>query len=254
MTLKGELLVPEAHDRKDARGPAIVLLHGCGGLYTPRGQLTSRNRDWALRFASWGFVVVMPDSFGPRGMGSLCELKDRPTHPWRERTLDAYAALDYLLSRPDVDPRNIFVMGWSDGGSTVTGVVRPDAPGRRTMGPTFKAAIAYYPGCVRPLHQKGYRPTMPLLIQHGGADDWVPPAPCVELVAKLKQAGVQIEVIIYPDAHHGFDSPNTPVRLLPTVYNRHVPGERGAHVGTNEPARLKAIADTRQFVDQQRAR
>ncbi len=231
-----------------------MLLHGCAGLYTSRGQLTSRHRDWALRFASWGFVVVMPDSFGSRGVGPLCELKDRPTHPWRERTLDAYAALDYLVSRPDVDPRNVLVMGWSDGGSTVTGVVRPDAPGRRPGGPTFKAAIAYYPGCIRPLRQKGYRPTMPLFIQHGGADDWVPPAPCVELAARLKQAGASIEVIVYPDAHHGFDAPNTPVRLLPNVYNPRAPGERGAHVGTNEPARIKAIADTRQFVDRQLAR
>ena len=253
VTLKGELFVPEARNRKDAGGPAVVLLHGCGGLYTSRGQLTSRHRDWALRFASWGFVVLMPDSFGSRGVGPICELKDRPTRPWRERTLDTYAALHYLLSRPDVDPRNVFVMGWSDGGSTVMGVVAADAPGRHAAEPSFKAAIAYYPGCARPLRQKVYRPTMPLLIQHGAADDWVPPAPCVELATKLKQRGTPIEIIIYPEAHHGFDAPNTPVRLLPNVYNPRALGQRGAHIGTNEPARLKAIADTKQFVDLQLA-
>src|SRR5262249_55670686 len=160
----------------------------------------------------------------------------------------AYAALDYLLTRSDVDPGNVFVMGWSHGGSTVTGVVRADAPGEHPSGPRFKAAIAYYPGCDRPLQQKVYRPTMPLLIQHGAADDWSPATPCVELAAKLKQGGAWVEAIIYPGAQHGFDAPSTPVRFLPNVYNPGAPGGRGAHIGTDEPARVKAIADTKQFL------
>jgi hypothetical protein len=41
-----------------------------------------------------------------------------------------------------------------------------------------------------------------------------------------------------------------PVRLLPDVYNPRAPGGRGAHIGTSEPARLEAVADTKQFVEQ----
>jgi dienelactone hydrolase len=254
VTLTGELFLPAAHDQPSPRSPAVVLLHGCGGLYTQRGQLTGRHREWAQRFAAWGFVALLVDSFGPRGLGPICTLKDRPIHPWRERTLDAYAALEYLAARADVDRTNIFVMGWSHGGSTVTGVVREQAPGPRGDGPRFKAAIAYYPGCERPLRAQHYRLTVPVLIQHGAADDWAPAAPCVTLAAKLQPLGMSVETILYPEAHHGFDAPNSPLRFRPDVYNPRAPGERGAHVGTHEPARLQAIADTKRFLDQQLAR
>lgn len=254
LTLTGEIWLPTDPAPQAHRHPAIVLLHGCGGLYTPSGQLTSRHRDWAQRFAQWGFVTLLVDSLGPRKLGSLCALKDRPIQPWEERTRDAYAALDYLTSRPDVDPQQVFVMGWSHGGSTVTGVVRANAPGRRTEGPHFKAAIAYYPGCERPLRQQRYQPTIPLLIQHGAADDWTSAAPCQTLATTLQQQGVAVRTIVYPEAHHGFDAPKSPVRWLPEAYNPAAPGGRGAHVGTHEPARLQAIADTRQFLEQHGAR
>jgi dienelactone hydrolase len=254
VTLDGQLFLPARAPAKGERRPAVVLLHGCSGMYTTRGELTERGRDWSQRFTDWGFVVLHVDSLGPRGIGSMCELKDRPINPWRERTADAYAALDYLVARPDVDRTKVLVMGWSNGGSTVAGVVRANAPGRRADGPRFKAAIAYYPGCERPLGDKTYHPTMPVLILHGAADDWTPAAPCVTLAEKLQGKGLAVATVTYPGAHHGFDAPNTTVRFLPNVYNPTVPGERGAHIGTHEPARLKAIADTRQFVEQQLSR
>jgi hypothetical protein len=58
-----------------------------------------------------------------------------------------------------------------------------------------------------------------------------------------------VTTLIYPEAHHGFDAPNTRLRLLPNVYNPRAPGERGAHVGTHEAARLQAIADTMRFIE-----
>jgi len=247
--LKGELFLPVRGSAVAARHPAVVLMHGCGGMYTNRGRLTERHRDWAQRFATWGFVALLVDSLGSRGLGSLCELQKRPIQPWEERTRDAYATLDYLAARPDVDRQNVFVMGWSHGGSTVLGVVRADAPGLRGDGPRFKAAIAYYPGCERPLRAQHYRPTIPLLMQHGMADDWVPATPCAALASRLQGQGFAVATILYPEAHHGFDTPGSPVRFLPRVYNPASPGGRGAHVGTNEPARLKAIEDTRRFVE-----
>src|SRR5215510_16543266 len=62
-TLTGEVFLPASRDQL-SRFPAIVLLHGCGGLYTQRGQLTGRHRDWAQRFAAWGFVALLVDSLG----------------------------------------------------------------------------------------------------------------------------------------------------------------------------------------------
>ena len=253
VTLTGQLFTPAAAPRPGEKRPAIVLMHGCGGLLDSRGALAPRHRDWAERFARWGFVTLAIDSFNPRGVRALCEMKDRPLQPWRERTTDAYAALDHLVARADVDPRSVFVLGWSHGGSTVMGVVREQAPGLRAEGPHFKAAVAFYPGCTLPLSQKVYRPTMPLLILHGEADDWTPAAPCVELGARLQAAGLPVQTITYAGAHHGFDQPSGRVHLLPQVYNPRVPGERGAHVGTDPRARALAIDEVQRFMARQGA-
>ncbi|HEY3065363.1 MAG TPA: dienelactone hydrolase family protein [Methylomirabilota bacterium] len=252
--LTAVLFTPETPPAEGARRPAIVLMHGCGGLYTSRGELTARHRDWSERFASWGFVTLILDSFTARGFGSICDLKERPAHPWNVRTGDAYAALDYLVNRPDVDPAHVFVLGWSHGGSTVTGVVRPEALGRQPGGPRFRAAIAFYPGCARPLRERGYRSTMPLLILQGGADDLAPAAPCVELGERLKNNRFPVTVVIYPGAHHDFDYPGLRFHYLPNIYNPAAPGERGGHAGVDEPSRLKAIDETRRFVDANLAR
>jgi dienelactone hydrolase len=248
LTLSGVLFTPAHSPAMPARRPAIVLMHGCAGMVDARGALAPRHRDWAERFARWGFVTLLTDSFNPRGVKSLCELKDRPIHPWTDRTLDAYAALDYLAGRSDVDPNAVFVLGWSHGGSTVMSVVRPNAPGRRAGGPHFKAAIAFYPGCIGPLQQKSYQLSMPLLILHGEADDWTPAQPCVDLGRKLGAAGLPVQTITYPNAHHGFDVPTGQVRHVPNVWNPRAPGERGAHVGPNPEARAAAIGDVKGFV------
>jgi dienelactone hydrolase len=247
--LAGVVFAPGSPARSGDPHPAIVLMHGCSGMVNARGELARRHRDWAERFARSGFVALAVDSFGPRGIRSICDLKERPAHPWRERTADAYAALDYLASRADVDPRHVFILGWSHGGSTVTGVVRPEARGQRAGGPRFRAAIAFYPGCSRPLRQKDYRTTMPMLILHGEADDWTPAAPCVELAQRLQNGRFPVTTIVFPGAHHGFDQPGGAVRFLPNVYNPRAPGERGAHVGAHEPSRLKAIDETKRFLD-----
>ncbi|HEU0200178.1 MAG TPA: prolyl oligopeptidase family serine peptidase, partial [Burkholderiaceae bacterium] len=192
------------------------------------------------------------DSFSARGVRSLCELKERPIQPWSDRTRDAYAALDYLVGRPDVDADAVVVLGWSHGGSTVMGVVRPQAPGRKPTGPHFKAAIAFYPGCASPLQQKSWRPTMPLMVLHGEADDWTPAAPCVELAQKMQSQGLPVQTITYAGAHHGFDAPgNAAVRYLPRVFNPAAAGERGAHIGPDPHARRAAIEQVKGFVEGQ---
>lgn len=248
--LSGILFEPAASARSGERRPAAVLLHGCSGMLNARGELPAGRRDWAERFARRGFVTLTVDSFTPRGIRSVCEIRgsERPAQPWETRVADAYAALDYLARRSDIDLRNVLVVGWSHGGSTVTGAVRPEALGRRASGPHFRAAIAFYPGCFQPLRVNGYQTTMPMLILHGELDDWTPVEPCIQLTDKLKSSSFPPAIIVYAGAYHGFDSPGGRLTWLPNVYNPRAPGERGAYVGGHEPSRLKAIEDVDRFV------
>src|SRR5579863_9693675 len=45
--------------------PAIIVLHTCGG----RSLL---QEDWAARLNAWGYAAVIPNSFTPRGVVSVC--------------------------------------------------------------------------------------------------------------------------------------------------------------------------------------
>lgn len=108
--------------------------------------------------------------------------------------------------------------------------------------------MAFYPGCVSALQRADYRPTLPLLILQGGADDWTPAAPCVALGQKLKAGGLPVHTVVYPDALHGFDLSAGQSLYLPDVYNPGAPGGRGAHVGGQPKARLAAIEEVRTFL------
>lgn len=234
-TLSGRILRPAG------RGPfpAVVLLHGCGGMYERNGQLTTRHRDWALRLRDQGHLVLLVDSFGPRGVQEVCTLQDRPVLAGRERKRDAWAALAFLERRPDVRRDHIAMMGWSQGAAAVLAAYG-DGPGAG-----YRAAVAFYPGCRTPLANVHWRPQGPVLLLVGGQDDWTPPEPCMEL-AERGNVRDRVELVLYPDAHHGFDAPRTPVRT-----RKDVATAAGAevHIGTNEAARADSLARVAGFLE-----
>ncbi len=169
--------------------PAVVLLHGSGGVEA------RRDADWAVRITKWGYVTLRPDSFGPRGVSPSAVIKKAFTVPHDIRARDAHGAKDYLSRLPFVDKDRIAVMGWSHGGlSTIVSAM--DTYG----GEPFGAAIAFYPYCSYSLdHARA-----PLLILAGGADDWCPASLC----SYMMPSGItEHEVIlhIYPGAYHDFD-------------------------------------------------
>jgi dienelactone hydrolase len=228
--------------------PAIVMLHGCSGLWTKSGEPTASYVFWAEHFRALGYVTLLVDSFGPRGEKEICTQAKRTISEARDRPLDAHAALRWLASRNDVDARRIHVMGWSNGGSTVLNALRTDAPGRDSGGPQFRSGVAFYPGCAA-IGKTEYRPTAPLLIQSGGADDWTPARYCEELAGRSSSGMVEIDV--YPGAFHSFDRVGQGVRERPEVRNLNRPGGRGATVGTNPEAREKSIARATAWLEAQ---
>src|SRR5271165_4394260 len=61
----------------EARHPAVVFLHGCGGLFShAAGGIEVRERDWAAELSRRGYVVLMVDSFASRHQGSMCRHRD----------------------------------------------------------------------------------------------------------------------------------------------------------------------------------
>jgi dienelactone hydrolase len=198
-TLEAFLKTPEG----DGPFPAVVLMHGCGGLSDAvrRGM-----DDHAEYLVSRGFATFVVDSFSARGKadGRVCSKLSELASARHYRQFDAYHALEFLQSQPYVDVNNIFLMGQSNGGSVALVAARGALPGLFPGAPHFQAIVAYYPWCGA-LPTRPSKIVSPLLVLGAGKDDWVAPDYCVS--ARDQVSGADYDVLVYEDAYHSFDLP-----------------------------------------------
>ncbi len=238
--------------RGAGRFPAAVLMHGCGGLHSrSTGNIAAKMRAWAEFLREQSYVVLLVDSFGPRGLEEICTQRGK-LNSATTRSYDAYGALIYLQSLPFVNADRIALVGWSNGARAVLSALVENGRYRPASLPHggFRAAIAFYPQCrVKYTESPVYRPYAPLLILIGELDDWTPAAHCVELARTAQAGGAAIEIVVYRGAHHSFDSPSSRVRYRPEVRNRNKPGGCcGATVGSHAEARDKARQQVTRFL------
>ncbi|MGB3429724.1 MAG: dienelactone hydrolase family protein [Burkholderiaceae bacterium] len=226
-------------------GPAVVALHGCGGLFERTGTaFDPRYPDYVARLHRAGYHVLLPDSFGSRGKGSICaDPNGKQGVTVETRRGDAIAAVNWLSKHPDVIPRRIVLLGWSNGATTALSALNGAGP---SYARNVAAAIVFYPGCASLLKQP-FRLHAPVLMLLGEKDDWTPPGRCTELADRVRKAqpDVDLDVHLYSDSHHGFDS-TQPVRLradIPNGINRN-----GVHSGGNPAARAAALAEIDAFL------
>src|SRR5258708_10818307 len=145
---------------------AVVMLHGRAGPYSANvnkdcalvsrevpsicnaGTLSKRHVMWGEYWSAHGYLALLPDSFGPRGKahGFGRFTHDDPdradVNETTVRPLDAEGALAYLRGRGDVTPGQIFLQGWSNGGSTALNVMI-----RQGNQKGYRGALVFYPGC-----------------------------------------------------------------------------------------------------------
>lgn len=232
--LRGMLFRPEG----PGPFPAVVGLHGCGGLSSRSGPVATRYRDWAERLVKAGFVVIYPDSYGSRGLSSQCTTSTRSIRTDRERVSDAIAARHWLQDKPWIATDRISLMGWSNGGITTLWAIRRRAK-TNDKTPDFRSAIALYPGCRR-LRDTAWSARIPALILIGRADDWTPAAACEQMAAGARGRSAAISLIVYPRAYHDFDHPNRPLQIR-SGHAFSADGSGKVHTGTNPAARADAL-------------
>src|SRR5947208_16610326 len=90
--------------------PAVVALHGCGGLLNKDDDLAKRETDWARRLVGAGYAVLLPDSFTARGLRQICTARERTIFP-KDRADDVAAAVEWLAKQPFVDGKRLALMG-----------------------------------------------------------------------------------------------------------------------------------------------
>jgi len=197
VTIDGSLTIPAT----DTAVPAVILVHGCGGI-------GGSERGWVDDLRDEGYASFLLDSFGGRGIGEICSGTE--TLNVASPIVDLFRAVEKLKDHPYVDGTRIAVVGFSFGGRTAlwSAMTRfKEAYG----GSTLMAHVAFYPStCFIRLEAESDVSGAPIRILHGVEDDWTPIDQCEEYVARLADAGVDAELISYPAAHHGFDNETLP--------------------------------------------
>lgn len=221
-TLVGYVYMPDG--AYGAHVPAVVMMHGRAGPYSSRANgvydattLSKRHQAWGRLWADAGYLAIMVDGFGPRGYPQgfprfSYEARPEAVNEVTVRPLDAYGALAYLRSRPDVIRERVGYLGWSNGGSAGLVTMSLEAPGIEHPNPTtgFAAALIFYPACglKGQFDDDGYVPYAPVRVFHGTADQETSSARCAAFVERSRKLGGDISITLYPGAIHGFDDPS----------------------------------------------
>ncbi len=191
--------------------PAVVLLHGSVGNYQERGT------RYGLPLAELGVAVLVVETYASRAdlATSFIGRALRITESMFDA--DAYAGLEALRGRPEIDASHIALMGFSYGGMATTYALYQTVARRLAPhGPRFVGHIAYYAPCVARFTDSTTTGA-PLLMLYGGKDQLIHPDRCAQVADDLRHGGSAVSVIDYPQAVHQWDG-----EMMPRLIGRHL--------------------------------
>ena len=198
----GTLVLPEV--KKDSY-PLVICMHGSMGWGIS-------SQDHSINFLENGFAIFKVQSFESRNVQTIYQ--DQMQVTVAMSLTDCYEALKLLSKHPKIEKNNIFIAGWSFGGSTaVYAAWEPLAEKLAPNGERFKGHLAFYPGAyVWPEDMRWCK--NPILSLIGKDDDYTPCILIENLSKAINESGGNSSVILYEDSHHSFDRVD-PVKFLP---------------------------------------
>jgi dienelactone hydrolase len=194
----GTLFVPETATAASPV-PAVVILHGSGGVRATR-ELT-----YARQFAAMGVAALVVDAFAAR-RERWSNFVERLLNVTETMLMaDAHAALQFLAARPEIDADRVALLGFSYGAMATTYAAYRTVADRLTEnGLGFGAHIAFYGPCVAEFADE--RTTgAPVLMLMGRLDKIIDVERCAAVAAELERGGSDVETIVYDDAYHQWD-------------------------------------------------
>jgi dienelactone hydrolase len=187
----------------DGPFPAIVFTHQCRGL---NPAMLGHAKEAVRR----GYVALLTDSFGPRGVETVC-YGPRNGVNFLRGARDALQAAEHLRSLPYVDGDRVMQAGFSWGAMIGLLASGKGFLERQNLGRGIAAVASIYPGCftittpVRTFEMFNPPIAQPLLVLMGSADTETPPSDCVPKLQAAQQAGAPITFHVYDGATHCWD-------------------------------------------------
>ncbi|MBN1383171.1 MAG: alpha/beta hydrolase [Deltaproteobacteria bacterium] len=245
--LKGDIFRPPVEGNQY---PGILIIHGGGWYQGDRSQL----RYYGIQLARYGFV------------GVACEYRLSGEAPWPAQIHDVKAALRWMRANADqlgIDEGKICVTGNSAGAhlALMLGAdtdVFEGASGSPNMSSKCAAICAIYPPTKLVFNKNEIENKLfgkagsddvaakaspinyaassfpPTILIHGNADEIVPVSESFNMYHALKQAGAPVELHIFDEAPHAFDSlaefARPCVQLITLFFDRKVVNPRAVEV------------------------
>lgn len=180
--------------KTDKKLPAVMIIHewdGLGDYAKMRAKMLAENGYFAFAMDMYGKGVRAKDHKEAAALSGSYG-KDRVLMRSRLTT-----AINYLKARKEIDPAKVAVMGYCFGGLA--------ALESGLMGADFKAIAAFHAALAFPtIAADAKNVKAPVLIHHGGADKFIPPADIQTLKKEFDKAKVQYQFIVHEGAVHGF--------------------------------------------------
>lgn len=209
-TIWGYLRMPES---TSGTVPAMVISHGSGGLQ-------ALSYAWAQLFETMGVATFVIDHFSGRGVTSTSanqSLVYSSVIP-----ADGLMALRLLATHPRIDTNRIGYSGFSKGGggALVSAYERLRAAIVPESSLRFALHIPFYPGG---RFRADSLTGAPIRIFLSDLDDYEPWESTQSLVNYLKAVGGDVEMTLYSNAYHAFDSAYPPTWLADAANAKNCP-------------------------------
>ena len=203
-TIWGTLNFPD--NAADKNVPAVVILHGMSGVH-------EAEEHWLKIINSMGIATFMVDSnWGRKKCKKDSNLKKdikwcAAANRGMNRVIDGYGALELLSNHPRIDPKRIGCIGMSLGarGCLYLNVKRFQKMWG-TPGLEYAASVPMYPPCNVTYKEDDEITDTPIRIHVGELDTYFPVDSCVNYVARLKAKGKDVDIKVYADTHHSFET------------------------------------------------
>ena len=220
LEIEGLLTLPAGY--KSGRVPLLTFVHGGPASRFDLGYLGYLGFVYAPQaLAANGFAVLRPNPRGTGGYGLAFRTGNK--NDWAGMDwIDINAGIDKVVADGIADPDRLGLMGWSYGGFIAAWAIgHSDRFKAISVGAPVVDLLSFHgttdirrfiPSYFPEMSLDALRERSPLwhlkktsakvLIQHGEADDRVPPSQGMMLYRRLNELGVDAQLVLYPRTRH----------------------------------------------------
>jgi carboxymethylenebutenolidase len=173
--------------------PGIVVIHEWWGL-------NDWVKDQASKLADQGYITLAVDLYRGK-VATTPEMAHELMRGVPEDRVkrDLHAAVVFLSSQPNVNKNRLGSIGWCMGGGYSLDVALQE--------PSLTADVINY-GHLATEPESLAKIDASILGIFGGKDQGIAVEDVKKFEQALKKQGKKVEIVIYPDAGHGFQNPN----------------------------------------------